>query len=93
MQAESGHLRARCRKGLSRLFHDIYVSPWAVALFGANNQNACFNWFEPDDTARDRGEALSIRQMIDAMIARHSLDPLRVYIDSAAGSTPIWACS
>ena len=68
------------QKGLPRLFHDIYVSPWAVALFGANNQNACFNWFEPDDTARDRGEALSIRQMIDAMIARHSLDPLRVYI-------------
>jgi len=51
-----------------------------VALFGANNQNACFNWFEPEDTARDRGEALSIRQMIDAMVARHFVDPSRVYI-------------
>jgi poly(hydroxyalkanoate) depolymerase family esterase len=68
------------QKGLPRYFHDVYVFPWVVALFGGNNQNACFNWFEPDDTARDRGEALSIRQMIDAMIAQHSLDPSRVYI-------------
>ena len=51
-----------------------------VALWGANNQNACFNWFQPEDTARDRGEALSIRQMIDAMIARHSVDRSRVYV-------------
>jgi poly(hydroxyalkanoate) depolymerase family esterase len=68
------------QKGLPRFWHDLYVFPWVVALFGANNQNACFNWFEPEDTARDRGEALSIRQMIDAMIARHSIDPSRVYI-------------
>ena len=40
----------------------------------------CFNWFQPEDTARDRGEALSIRQMIDAMIARHSVDRSRVYV-------------
>ena len=68
------------QKGLPRYLHDVYVFPWAVALFGANNQNACFNWFEPGHTARDRGEALSIRQMIEAMIARHSVDPSRVYI-------------
>lgn len=30
-----------------------------------NNLNRCFNWFRLDDTRRDRGEALSIRQMID----------------------------
>jgi poly(hydroxyalkanoate) depolymerase family esterase len=50
-----------------------------VALWGANNQNACFNWFEPDDTSRDRGEALSIRQMIDA-VERYSVDRSRVYV-------------
>ena len=49
-------------------------------LFGANNQNACFNWFQPDDAARDRGEALSIAQMIDAMISKHPVDQSRVYI-------------
>ena len=68
------------QKGLPRYFYDVYLFPWFVALWGANNQNACFNWFQPEDTARDRGEALSIRQMIDAMIARHSVDRSRVYV-------------
>jgi poly(3-hydroxybutyrate) depolymerase len=54
------------QKGLPSFFQDIYFPPWLVALWGANNQNACFSWFQPEDTARDRGEALSIRQMIDA---------------------------
>jgi poly(3-hydroxybutyrate) depolymerase len=75
------------QKGLPSHLHDVYLFPWVVALWGANNQNACFNWFEPDDTARDRGEALSIRQMIDAMVERHSIDRSRVYVVgfSAAG--------
>ena len=30
----------------------------------ANNQNACFNWFEPGDLSRGSGEALSIRNMV-----------------------------
>ena len=68
------------QRGLPRIFHDVYVFPWLVALYGANNQNACFNWFEPRDTVRDSGEALSIRQMIDSMIARHALDPARLYV-------------
>jgi poly(hydroxyalkanoate) depolymerase family esterase len=68
------------QKGLPSYLYDIYVFPWVFAWFGANNQNACFNWFEPDDTTRGRGEAASISQMIDAMIQRHSVDPSRVYI-------------
>jgi poly(hydroxyalkanoate) depolymerase family esterase len=68
------------QKGMPSYFYDVYLFPWFVALWGANNQNACFNWFQPEDTARDRGEALSIRQMIDAMIARHSVDRSRVYV-------------
>src|ERR1700685_2381324 len=31
----------------------------------ANNPKTCFSWFLPDDTARDRGEALSIAQMVE----------------------------
>lgn len=54
----------------------------------ANNANLCFNWFEPGDTARGKGEALSISQMIEAMIARHGLDRSRVFITglSAGGA-------
>ncbi|MGZ5960507.1 MAG: extracellular catalytic domain type 1 short-chain-length polyhydroxyalkanoate depolymerase [Rhizomicrobium sp.] len=46
----------------------------------ANNPKTCFNWFQPGDTARDRGEALSIRQMIARMIVDHGIDRGRVFI-------------
>ena len=68
------------QKGLPRYFHDTYAFPWVVAMMGGNNQNACFNWFEPEHMTRDRGEALSIRQMVDAMMQRYSVDGARVYI-------------
>lgn len=53
-----------------------------------NNANLCFNWFEPGDTERGKGEALSISQMIETMIARHGLDRGRVFITglSAGGA-------
>ena len=54
----------------------------------ANNPNLCFNWFVADDIGRDGGEALSIRQMIGAMSARHSVDPARIFVTglSAGGA-------
>ncbi|MFI2224547.1 extracellular catalytic domain type 1 short-chain-length polyhydroxyalkanoate depolymerase [Streptomyces fradiae] len=47
---------------------------------GANNANSCFNWFDPADSARGRGEALSIRQMVDKAVALYGSDTGRVYI-------------
>lgn len=54
----------------------------------ANNPNRCFNWFQPDDTRRDRGEAMSIRQMVDKMMSDHDIDPRRVFVTglSAGGA-------
>ena len=54
----------------------------------ANNPKTCFNWFLPDDTARDRGEVLSIRQMIEKTIGAHNVDRERVFITglSAGGA-------
>ncbi|MBP7648490.1 MAG: PHB depolymerase family esterase [Phenylobacterium sp.] len=54
----------------------------------ANNLNLCFNWFEPGETRRGRGEAASIRQMIEAMIVAHDLDRRRVFVTglSAGGA-------
>ena len=46
----------------------------------ANNPKTCFNWFLAADTARDRGEALSIRQMVERMIADHGIDRSRIFI-------------
>jgi feruloyl esterase len=54
----------------------------------ANNPLRCFNWFKTDDTARGRGEPLSIREMVERMIAMHEVDPARVFITgvSAGGA-------
>lgn len=63
-----------------------------VALFpqqqSRNNPNSCFSWFSGSDTARDSGEALSIRQMIDDAVIRHGIDRKRIFVTglSAGGA-------
>jgi poly(hydroxyalkanoate) depolymerase family esterase len=53
-----------------------------------NNANGCFNWFNPEDTARDSGEACSIRQMIARMVGDHDIDQHRIFVTglSAGGA-------
>ncbi|GAB2892460.1 extracellular catalytic domain type 1 short-chain-length polyhydroxyalkanoate depolymerase [Streptomyces mayteni] len=53
-----------------------------------NNLSRCFNWFEPGDVARDRGEGLSIRQMVAHTVGSLAADPDRVYVTglSAGGA-------
>lgn len=46
----------------------------------SNNPQACFNWFRPSAVARDRGELLSIKKMIEHACTLHSVDRKRVYI-------------
>ncbi len=56
----------------------------------ANNANSCFNWFQPGDSARGRGEALSIKQMVDKAVELYGSDADRVYItglSAGAGMT------
>jgi poly(hydroxyalkanoate) depolymerase family esterase len=54
----------------------------------SNNLGRCFNWFQPEDSARDHGEALSIRQMIERMAADHDIDRSRIFVTglSAGGA-------
>ena len=54
----------------------------------SNNANTCFNWFNPEDTGRGRGEACSIRQMIARMVGDHKIDTQRIYVTglSAGGA-------
>jgi poly(hydroxyalkanoate) depolymerase family esterase len=54
----------------------------------ANNSNACFNWFKPEDSKRGGGEACSIRQMIGRMVSEHRIDKHHVFITglSAGGA-------
>lgn len=54
----------------------------------ANNMNACFNWFEPNDIDRGKGEGASIINAMDRVIADHALDGSRVFVSglSAGGA-------
>ena len=54
----------------------------------SNNLLRCFNWFKAEDTSRDGGEALSIREMVEHMVAEHGLDRRRVFVTglSAGGA-------
>jgi feruloyl esterase len=53
-----------------------------------NNPKRCFNWFQLGDIQRDHGEAHSIRQMIEHLIRRESVDRDRVFVTglSAGGA-------
>lgn len=44
-----------------------------------NNPLRCFNWFKAEDTDRNQGEALSIRQMVERMAADQGADRSRIY--------------
>jgi poly(hydroxyalkanoate) depolymerase family esterase len=62
-------------------------SPGGIFATG-NHPLGCFNWFLPGDISRDQGEALSIKQMIDAMKADHGSDSTKVFVTglSAGGA-------
>src|SRR5690348_14973365 len=54
----------------------------------ANNPRNCFSWFLPDHTARGKGEAQSIREMVEHAIATLAADRDRVFVTglSAGGA-------
>jgi poly(hydroxyalkanoate) depolymerase family esterase len=53
-----------------------------------NNPNSCFNWFLPGDIKRDRGEAHSIRQMVERVVKDKRIDRDRIFVTglSAGGA-------
>jgi poly(hydroxyalkanoate) depolymerase family esterase len=54
----------------------------------ANNPKNCFSWFLPGDIMRGRGEALSIREMVEHAIATFAADRRKVFVTglSAGGA-------
>lgn len=58
---------------------------WGLLLLlpeqqSSNNQQRCFNWFQPEHIARDQGETGSIRQMIARMQVDHVIDLKKIYV-------------
>ena len=54
----------------------------------SNNAKNCFSWFQPSDTTREQGEALSIRRMIERAAIDFHVDRSRIFISglSAGGA-------
>ena len=54
----------------------------------ANNANTCYSWFDPAHTARGKGEAGSIRNMIERMAVDLNIDRDRIFVTglSAGGA-------
>jgi poly(hydroxyalkanoate) depolymerase family esterase len=54
----------------------------------SNNAQGCFNWFDPQDNRRGRGEASSIRQMIARVVSENKIDRHRIFVTglSAGGA-------
>lgn len=54
----------------------------------SNHPHGCFDWYQPHDSERDRGEAMSIRLMIERMLVEHNLDRNQVCVTglSAGGA-------
>jgi poly(hydroxyalkanoate) depolymerase family esterase len=74
--------------GWSQLADELKFAVLLPEQQRSNNPNLCFNWFSAADARRDCGEALSIRQMVDAITAAHDLDRSRVFVTglSAGGA-------
>lgn len=45
-----------------------------------NHRQRCFQWFQPEEIARDRGESGSIAAMVRAAATRFGSDPDRVFV-------------
>ena len=45
-----------------------------------NNPRLCFTWFRPSEVTRDRGELMSIRQMVAYTAERAGSDPQRIFV-------------
>jgi poly(hydroxyalkanoate) depolymerase family esterase len=54
----------------------------------SNNPNNCFNWFQLSDIERERGEAASIRAMVEHLAVEHGVDRSRIFVTglSAGGA-------
>jgi poly(hydroxyalkanoate) depolymerase family esterase len=74
--------------GWSKLAADYGFAVLFPEQSHGNNANLCFNWFQPEDISRGKGEVQSVREMIGSMITDHNVDPKRIFVTglSAGGA-------
>ncbi len=68
------------------LLHGFYVV--YPEQTSANNSSTCFNWFDTTQIERNKGEALSVIQMVNYMKAHYAIDTTQIYVTglSAGGA-------
>ena len=66
--------------GLNQLAEEFgFLIAWPAQTNGANMQK-CWNWYRPEDQARERGEPGLIAGIVTDILASHDVDPARIYI-------------
>lgn len=56
-----------------------FMVAWPAQPQGANVQK-CWNWFRPEDQARDQGEPALIATLVGDILRDHPTDPGRIYV-------------
>ncbi|MFC5905710.1 PHB depolymerase family esterase [Streptacidiphilus monticola] len=62
-----------------------YADLWGFAVVfpqtsSANNSLSCFSWFDSTKDTRGKGEAASVKSMVDTAVAQYGSDRSRVYV-------------
>jgi len=65
---------------MNHLAHEHGVMVVYPEQTSKDNQLKCWNWFNPGDQQRDRGEPAIIAGLTSKLIAKHNIDPRRVYV-------------
>jgi poly(hydroxyalkanoate) depolymerase family esterase len=66
--------------GMNHLAEELgFIIAWPAQTNGANMQK-CWNWYRPEDQARDRGEPGVIAGIVADILTSHDVDPARIYI-------------
>ncbi|MEU9971890.1 PHB depolymerase family esterase [Streptomyces sp. NPDC051014] len=62
-----------------------FADQWGFAVVypqtsSANNSLSCFSWFDSAKDTRGKGEAASVKQMVDTAVAQYGSDRTRVFV-------------
>ncbi|GGM13877.1 hypothetical protein GCM10010129_67520 [Streptomyces fumigatiscleroticus] len=62
-----------------------FADQWGFAVVypqtgSSNNSLSCFSWFDSAKSTRGRGEAASIKQMVDTAVAQYGSDRGRIFV-------------